>query len=86
MPGVFGNLRSMDTVTALGWTPEPAVEPEAGTTGPGETYFPLDRSGAALRRMGIGRFRDQLCDATSDILDGSFARFGPAAADEYVIA
>ncbi|MFJ9505220.1 urease accessory protein UreD [Streptomyces anulatus] len=64
MPGVFGNLRSMDTVTALGWTPEPAGEPEAGTTGPGETYFPLDRSGAALRWMGIGRFRDRLCDAT----------------------
>ncbi|MEU4970249.1 urease accessory protein UreD [Streptomyces smyrnaeus] len=64
MPGVFGNLRSMDTVTALGWTPEPTGEPEAGTTGPGETYFPLDRSGAALRWMGIGRFRDQLCDAT----------------------
>ncbi|MFE7409745.1 urease accessory protein UreD [Streptomyces laurentii] len=64
MPGVFGNLRSMDTVTALGWTPEPIGEPKAGTTGPGETYFPLDRSGAALRWMGIGRFRDQLCDAT----------------------
>ncbi|MFF4172981.1 urease accessory protein UreD [Streptomyces sp. NPDC001744] len=64
MPGVFGNLRSMDTVTALGWTPEPTGEPKAGTTGPGETYFPLDRSGAVLRWMGIGRFRDQLCDAT----------------------
>ncbi|AXQ54231.1 urease accessory protein UreD [Streptomyces albidoflavus] len=64
MPGVLGNLRSMDTVTALGWTPEPAGEPEAGTTGTGETYFPLDRSGAVLRWMGVGRFRDQLCDAT----------------------
>ncbi len=64
MPGILGNLRSMDTVTALGWTPEPTGEPEAGTTGPGETYFPLDRSGAALRWMGIGRFRDRLCDAT----------------------
>ncbi|MFF9570116.1 urease accessory protein UreD [Streptomyces sp. NPDC014685] len=64
MPGVFGDLRSMDTVTALGWTPEPIGEPEAGTTGPGETYFLLDRSGAALRWMGIGRFRDQLCDLT----------------------
>ncbi|MCX4444832.1 urease accessory protein UreD [Streptomyces sp. NBC_01789] len=64
MPGVFGNLRSMDTVTALGWTPEPPCEPAAGTTGPGETYFPLDRSGAVLRWMGIGRFRDQLCDLT----------------------
>ncbi|MFG3525689.1 urease accessory protein UreD [Streptomyces sp. NPDC047917] len=63
MPGIFGNLRSMDTVTALGWTPGPPGEPEAGTTGPGETYFPLDRSGAVLRWMGIGRFRDRLCDA-----------------------
>ncbi|MFB7552948.1 urease accessory protein UreD [Streptomyces sp. NPDC056154] len=64
MPGVFGNLRSMDTVTALGWTPEPFGEPDAGSTGPGETYFPLDRSGAVLRWMGIGRFRDELCDPT----------------------
>nr|WSS59789.1 urease accessory protein UreD [Streptomyces sp. NBC_01177] len=64
MPGVFGNLRSMDTVTALGWTPEPFGEPDAGTTGPGETYFPLNRSGAALRWMGLGRFRDELCDPT----------------------
>ncbi|MEL5959980.1 urease accessory protein UreD [Streptomyces sp. CLV115] len=63
MPGIFGSLRSMDTVTALGWTPGPPGEPEAGTTGPGETYFPLDRSGAVLRWMGIGRFRDRLCDA-----------------------
>lgn len=64
MPGVFGSLRSMDTVTALGWTPEPFGEPEPGSTGPGETYFPLDRSGAVLRWMGIGRFRDKLCDST----------------------
>lgn len=64
MPGVFGSLRSMDTVTALGWTPEPFGEPDAGGTGPGETYFPLNRSGAVLRWMGIGRFRDQLCDPT----------------------
>ncbi|GAA2671624.1 urease accessory protein UreD [Streptomyces aculeolatus] len=62
MPGVFGDLRSMDTVTALGWSPGPVGEPAAGTTGPGETYFPLDRSGAVLRWMGIGRFRDRLCD------------------------
>ncbi|MFE7622472.1 urease accessory protein UreD [Streptomyces sp. NPDC057509] len=62
MPGVLGNLRSMDTVTALGWTPEPAGRPEAGTTGPGETYFPLDRAGAVLRWVGIGRFRDRVCD------------------------
>lgn len=64
MPGVFGSLRSMDTVTALGWTPEPFGAPDAGSTGPGETYFPLDRSGAVLRWMGIGRFRDELCDPT----------------------
>ncbi|MFF3787938.1 urease accessory protein UreD [Streptomyces sp. NPDC001933] len=64
MPGVLGNLRSMDTVTALGWSPEPPGEPEAGTTGPGETYFPLDRTGAVLRWIGIGRFRDRLCDPT----------------------
>ncbi|GGT44290.1 hypothetical protein GCM10010271_55310 [Streptomyces kurssanovii] len=64
MPGVFGSLRSMDTVTALGWTPEPFGEPDSGSTGPGETYFPLDRSGAVLRWMGIGRFRDELCDPT----------------------
>ncbi|MER0245558.1 urease accessory protein UreD [Streptomyces sp. HSW2009] len=64
MPGIFGNLRSMDTVTALGWTPGPVGEPAAGTTGPGETYFPLDRAGATLRWMGIGRFRDRLCDVT----------------------
>ncbi|MDX5575374.1 urease accessory protein UreD [Streptomyces sp. ID01-9D] len=62
MPGILGNLRSMDTVTALGWSPEPAGEPEAGTTGPGETYFRLDRAGAVLRWIGIGRFRDRLCD------------------------
>ncbi|MFF2008567.1 urease accessory protein UreD [Streptomyces sp. NPDC058195] len=62
MPGVLGNLRSMDTVTALGWSPEPPGEPEAGTTGPGETYFRLDRAGAVLRWIGIGRFRDRLCD------------------------
>ncbi|MFH9266763.1 urease accessory protein UreD [Streptomyces sp. NPDC017546] len=64
MPGMLGNLRSMDTVTALGWSPEPVgkPEPEAGTTGPGETYFRLDRAGAALRWIGIGRFRDRLCD------------------------
>ena len=30
MPGVFGRLRSMDTVTALGWKPEPSGEPERG--------------------------------------------------------
>ncbi|MFD7368892.1 urease accessory protein UreD [Nocardiopsis alba] len=64
LPGVFGNLQSMDTVTALGWTPEPCGEPDPGTTGPGETYFRLDRSGAVLRWMGIGRFRDELCDPT----------------------
>ncbi|QFR92104.1 urease accessory protein UreD [Streptomyces tsukubensis] len=64
MPGVFGNLRSMDTVTALGWTPEPFGTPDAGSTGPGETYFPLNRSGAVLRWMGIGRFCDELCDPT----------------------
>nr|WP_239074817.1 urease accessory protein UreD [Streptomyces sp. SID10853] len=64
MPGAFGNLRSMDTVTALGWTPEQFGEPDAGSTGPGETYFPLNRSGAVLRWMGIGRFRDELCDPT----------------------
>ncbi|MGW0886227.1 urease accessory protein UreD [Streptomyces sp. NPDC002671] len=64
MPGIFGSLQSMDTVTALGWTPEPSGEPDAGGAGPGETYFPLDRSGAVLRWMGIGRFRDQLCDPT----------------------
>lgn len=62
MPGVLGSLRSMDTVTALGWSPEPPGEPEAGTTGPGETYFRLDRAGAVLRWIGIGRFRDRLCD------------------------
>ncbi|MFF2331158.1 MULTISPECIES: urease accessory protein UreD [unclassified Streptomyces] len=62
MPGVLGSLRSMDTVTALGWSPEPPGEPEAGTTGPGETYFRLDRAGAVLRWIGVGRFRDRLCD------------------------
>ncbi|MFD7069994.1 urease accessory protein UreD [Streptomyces sp. NPDC059913] len=62
MPGVLGSLRSIDTVTALGWSPEPPGEPEAGTTGPGETYFRLDRAGAVLRWIGIGRFRDRLCD------------------------
>ncbi|MEV5201156.1 urease accessory protein UreD [Streptomyces sp. NPDC053720] len=64
LPGIFGSLRSMDTVTALGWTPEPSGTPDAGSTGPGETYFPLDRRGAVLRWMGIGRFRDELCDTT----------------------
>lgn len=62
MPGVLGTLRSLDTVTALGWSPEPPIEPEPGTTGPGETYFRLDRAGAVLRWMGNGRFRDRLCD------------------------
>ncbi|MCX4851219.1 urease accessory protein UreD [Streptomyces sp. NBC_00893] len=66
LPGIFGSLRSMDTVTALGWTPEPSGTPDAGSTGPGETYFPLDRRGAVLRWMGIGRFRDELCDSTFD--------------------
>ncbi|MEU5660020.1 urease accessory protein UreD [Streptomyces sp. NPDC047737] len=64
MPGVLGNLRSMDTVTALGWSPEPPGELDAGTTGPGETYFRLDRAGSVLRWIGIGRFRDRLCDPT----------------------
>ncbi|MGW2591789.1 urease accessory protein UreD [Streptomyces sp. NPDC001515] len=64
MPGILGNLRSMDTVTALGWTPPPPAGPQAGTTGHGETYFPLDRAGALLRWIGIGRFRDRLCDPT----------------------
>ncbi|WP_405189025.1 urease accessory protein UreH-like protein [Streptomyces anulatus] len=66
MPGILGNLRSMDTVTALGWSPGLPGEPEAGTTGPGETYFRLDRAGAVLRWIGIGRFRDRLCDIAFD--------------------
>ncbi|WP_327334742.1 urease accessory protein UreD [Streptomyces anulatus] len=66
MPGILGNLRSMDTVTALGWSPGLPCEPEAGTTGPGETYFRLDRAGAVLRWIGIGRFRDRLCDIAFD--------------------
>ncbi|MFF7801138.1 urease accessory protein UreD [Streptomyces olivaceus] len=76
LPGAFRMLRSMDTVTALGWTPEPPGKPEAGTTGPGETYFLLDRSGAVLRWMGIGRFRDQLCDT-------AFAAWRKAAMHDY---
>lgn len=64
MPGPLGGLRSMDTVTALGWSPEPAGVPVAGTTGPGETFFRLDRAGSVLRWIGIGRFRDRLCDPT----------------------
>ncbi|MFD7919787.1 urease accessory protein UreD [Streptomyces sp. NPDC059740] len=64
MPGILGSLRSMDTVLALGWTPEPPGVPVSGGTGPGETYFPLDRSGAVLRWMGVGRFRDRLADPT----------------------
>jgi len=64
LPGVLGRLRAMDTVTALGWTPQPAEGLSAGLAGAGETWFPLDRSGSVLRWMGHGLFQDTLGDRT----------------------
>ena len=75
LPGVLGRLRALDTVTALGWTPQPPEGLSAGRTGAGETWFPLNRSGSVLRWMGDGLFQDTLGDRTftawqTDLLAG----------------
>lgn len=75
LPGILGRLQALDTVTALGWTPQPPENLSAGRTGPGETWFPLNRSGSMLRWMGDGLYQDTLTDSTftawqTDLLAG----------------
>ncbi|WP_424185831.1 urease accessory protein UreD [Actinokineospora sp. G85] len=64
LPGILGRLRALDTVTALGWAPQPPEGLVAGRSGAGETWFPLDRSGSVLRWMGDGLFQDTFGDLT----------------------
>ncbi|WP_285500734.1 urease accessory protein UreD [Actinokineospora sp. NBRC 105648] len=64
LPGILGRLRALDTVTALGWTPQPPEGLVAGLSGAGETWFPLDRSGSVFRWIGGGLFQDTLGDPT----------------------